>query len=256
MTSTDIVAPAVAAAWLRRWDAQQEHYIADRELRFTVIGDVVADTLRQHPSPTVLDLGCGPGSLAARLADRLPAAHFVGIDTDPLLLAFARATAPSAVRFVEARLGVPGWTDALGLTGKVQAAVSTTALHWLSEEGLGQLYRDLADLIEPGGVLVNGDHFVEDQPRLYELQTLVRREHERRRGVTDNENWQQWWAAVEAEETFADLLAQRRERAVSAEDHGVGAQLTVHVKLLRAAGFREVGTVWQSGDDRVLVAVR
>ena len=28
-----------------------------------------------------------------------------------------------------------------------------------------------------------------------------------------------------------------------------------HVDLLRAAGFAEVGTIWQSGDDRVLVAV-
>ena len=47
MTSTDIVDPAVATAWLRRWDAQQEHYIADRELRFTVIGDVLADIVRR-----------------------------------------------------------------------------------------------------------------------------------------------------------------------------------------------------------------
>ena len=256
MTSTDVVDPAVAAAWLRRWDAQQEHYIADRELRFTVIGDVLADTLGQHSSPTVLDLGCGPGSLAARLATRLPAAHLVGIDTDPLLLAFGRATAPSSVRFVEARLGVPGWTEKLALTGKVQAAVSTTALHWLPEEGLGRLYRDLAELIEPGGVFVDGDHFAEGQPRLLELQKVVRREREVRQGVTENENWAQWWGAIEADESLAGLVEQRRQRAVSAHGHGVGPSLETHLELLRRAGFREVGTVWQSGDDRVLVAVR
>jgi SAM-dependent methyltransferase len=256
MTSTDIVDPAVAAAWLRRWDAQQEHYIADRELRFTVIGDVLTDTLGEYSSPTVLDLGCGPGSLAVRLATRLPTAHLVGIDTDPLLLAFGRATAPSAVRFVEAQLGTPGWTDALELTGKVQAAVSTTALHWLSEEALGQLYRDLADLIEPGGVFVDGDHFVEAQPRLRDLQKVVRREREARQGVTENENWAQWWAAVESDESLAGLIEQRRQRAVAAHGHGTGAHLDVHLELLRAAGFSEVGFVWQSGDDRVLVAVR
>jgi SAM-dependent methyltransferase len=256
MTSTDVVDPAVAAEWLRRWDAQQEHYIADRELRFTVIGDVLADTLGEHSSPTVLDLGCGPGSLASRLANRLPAAQLVGIDTDPLLMAFGRATAPSAVRFVEAQLGAPGWTDALALTGKVQAAVSTTALHWLSEEALGRLYRDLAELIEPGGVFVDGDHFTEAQPRLRELQTVVRREREVRQGVTENENWAQWWAAIEAEESLAELVEQRRQRAVAAHGHGTGPLLETHLELLEAAGFREVGTVWQSGDDRVLVAVR
>ena len=256
MTSTDVVDPAVAAAWLRRWDAQQEHYIADRELRFTVIGDVLSDTLGEHPLPTVLDLGCGPGSLAARLVKRLPAAQLVGIDTDPLLLAFARATAPSSVRFVAAELGVTGWADGLELGGKVQAAVSTTALHWLSEEALGALYRDLAELIEPGGVFVDGDHFVESQPRLREIQKAVRREREVRQGVTENENWAQWWAAVESDESLADLVEQRRQQAVPADGHGVGARLEVHLELLKAAGFREIGTVWQSGDDRVLVAVR
>src|SRR3954463_6123785 len=107
MTSTDVVEPAVAAEWLRRWDAQQEHYIADRELRFTVIGDVLSDTLGQHSSPTVLDLGCGPGSLASRLVERLPAPPSGEIDPDPLLLAFARAPARAAVRFAEARRGEP-----------------------------------------------------------------------------------------------------------------------------------------------------
>jgi trans-aconitate methyltransferase len=256
MTSTDVVEPAVAAEWLRRWDAQQEHYIADRELRFTVIGDVLSDTLGQHSSPTVLDLGCGPGSLASRLVERLPAAHFVGIDTDPLLLAFARATAPMAVRFAEARLGEPDWIEAAEVSGPIQAAVSTTALHWLSRDALGRLYRDLAALIEPGGVFVDGDHFAEEQPRLRELQRLVRHRREARQGVTDNENWAQWWAAVESEETFADLLTQRRERAVPAHDHGIGPTMETHLELLQEAGFREVGTVWQSGDDRVLVAVR
>jgi trans-aconitate methyltransferase len=256
MTSTDTVDPAVAAAWLRRWDAQQEQYIADREERFAVVGDVVADTLRQHPSPTVLDLGCGPGSLSDRLAARLPDAQLVGIDADPLLLALARATVPSNVRLVEARLGTPGWVDALDLSGPVHAAVSTTALHWLSESDLGRLYRDLAELIVPGGVLVDGDHFTDSQPRLSELQRLVRQGRKGRRAGPEAEDWTQWWAAVEAEEAFADLVRQRRERAFAAAGHGVGVGLDTHLELLRRAGFRELGFVWQSGDDRVLVAVR
>jgi trans-aconitate methyltransferase len=35
----------------------------------------------------VLDLGCGPGSLAGRLAARLPTAEIIGLDQDPVLLA-------------------------------------------------------------------------------------------------------------------------------------------------------------------------
>jgi len=36
-----------------------------------------------RPDPLVLDLGCGPGSLAVRLLGRIPAATVVGIDASP-----------------------------------------------------------------------------------------------------------------------------------------------------------------------------
>ena len=51
----------------------------------------------------MLDLGCGPGSLAVRLLDRMPAARVVAIDTDPLLLALGRAAygGRSGLRFVD-----------------------------------------------------------------------------------------------------------------------------------------------------------
>ncbi len=35
-----------------------------------------------------------------------------------------------------------------------------------------------------------------------------------------------------------------------------GELLAVHVGALRAAGFAEVGTIWQRGSNRVLAAVR
>ncbi|MGH3972907.1 MAG: hypothetical protein ACRDS9_06235 [Pseudonocardiaceae bacterium] len=62
----------VATTWITRWDAQQTRYIADREERFAVIGDVVTRVVGDSLAPVVLDIGCGPGSLAERLAARLP----------------------------------------------------------------------------------------------------------------------------------------------------------------------------------------
>jgi len=46
----------------------------DREERFTALIDAVAETAGRE-DPLVIDLGCGPGSLAVRLLARLPAAH-------------------------------------------------------------------------------------------------------------------------------------------------------------------------------------
>ena len=99
-----------AVQWVSRWDAQQEWYMPDREERFTVLIDA-AEAGVGRDDPLVLDLGCGPGSLAVRLLDRMPAARVVAIDTDPLLLALGRVDEHSetflTVGHVPLLLGVP-----------------------------------------------------------------------------------------------------------------------------------------------------
>src|SRR5580658_9030422 len=92
------------ANWLERWDAQQQRHIPDREERFAAMVDAVAAFA--GPEPRVLDLGCGPGSLSARVLDRVPRATVVAIDADPVLLAIGRGALASRDRleFVDADL--------------------------------------------------------------------------------------------------------------------------------------------------------
>jgi SAM-dependent methyltransferase len=243
---------AGARAWVDRWDRQQERYIPEREGRFDVIVDVVAQVTANEPAPVVLDLGCGPGSLSARLAARLPKASIVALDLDPVLLTLARHAYPDAARFVDADLASPGW---LALSGPVDAAVSTTALHWLDEDRLPEVYADLAERLRPGGVLVNGDNLYDEQPTLAELASGVRAARAERAGVNGNEEWAAWWETVAADPELGGLLAERDRRGLTRGSRNE-LPLRRHVELLRAAGFTEVGTVWQLGDDVVLVAVR
>ncbi|MFI6520322.1 class I SAM-dependent methyltransferase [Spirillospora sp. NPDC050679] len=247
--------PTLAAAWLARWDRQQERYVADREERFAVIGDVLAEALAGRAAPLVVDLGCGPGSLSARLARRLPSAEIVGVDLDPLLLGLARAASPGAIRFAHADLSVPGWTERIGLAGRpVHAAVSTTALHYLPEETLARTYRELGTRMAPDGVFVNADNLTARRPRIAALAAAVRRRRAVRAGTAVNPDWASWWRDVEAEPAFASLVAERKRWIGAGADHEVSADR--HAELLAEAGFAETGTVWQSGDDTVLVAVR
>jgi SAM-dependent methyltransferase len=250
-----MVSAETAAEWVGRWDAQQQRYVADREERFAVIGDVVAHATAGQGDPLVLDLGCGPGSLSARLAQRLPGARVIGIDRDPVLLGLARSRYPGAGMFVDADLGTPGWVDALDLDGPVDAVVSTTALHWLPVPRLAELYRALAAVLRPGGVLVNGDHLGEEQPALAELVKVVRDARAVRAGVLGNEDWATWWQGVAADPELVPLVAERERRAPHGGEEN-GLSLAGHAELLRAAGFSEVGTVWRVGDDVVAVAVR
>ncbi len=252
---------AVAEWWVERWERQQRRYAIDREERFTVIADVVEYVTLGQRRPLVVDLGCGPGSLAARLAERLPRAEVVGVDMDPLLLELARTHHASAARYVDAEIGADGWTDALALGRPLDAAVSTTALHYLPEPVLRRTYVQLAALLRPGGALVNGDHLPQSGAVPGALAAHVGRRRAERLRDGDHEDWESWWAAVAAEPELAEPLAERRRRLsgpAGAEGGGADNGLSVsdHAALLRAAGFGHVVPVWQFGDSCVLVAIR
>jgi SAM-dependent methyltransferase len=253
---------AAAQAWIERWDRQQECYLPDREDRFTALIDAVEEGAGRA-GPLVLDLGCGPGSLAVRLLDRIPAATVIAIDDDPVLLTLGRAaySGRPGLSFADVDLGVSGWPASLGLDRPADAAVSTTALHWLGGAELSAMYAELADVLRPGGLLLDGDHLRVDEadaPTLARLDRAVLEREERRRFPEGHvETWKGWWDAVLTDPALADAAAERARRRASADHHASeSGLLTTHVSALRAAGFAEIGTLWQRGENRLLCAVR
>ena len=249
----------LAAACVDRWEAQQQGFLPDREERFTALIDAVADGAGR-PDPLVLDLGCGPGSLAVRLLDRIPGATVIGVDADPLLLALARAAWADrpGLRFAGLDLRVAGWAAALRLDRPADAAVSTTALHWLSPAALAAMYAELATVLRPGGLMLDGDHLAEDETAAPTLARLGRAltEREERRYPAGADTWAGWWEAVKADPALVGLAERRERLGLDAEHHSSpSGRLSVHVDALRRAGFAEIGTLWQRGDNRLLCAV-
>jgi len=265
LTDLPVLDADAARDWIDRWDRQQEVYMSDREERFTALIDAV-EAGAGRPDPLVFDLGCGPGSLAVRLLARLPEATVVAVDADPVTLLLGRAGYGHVrgLRFVDLDLRADGWASRLGLEpGRpVDAVVSTTALHWLSAAELRDLYATLADLLRPGGLFLDGDHLRADEttsPVLIQLdRALEEREAQRRRAAgqpgTQAETWDEWWQAAAADPALAAAAAERSQGLVHHSNEG--AQLAAHTSALRAAGFAEVGTLWQRGSSRVLCAVR
>jgi SAM-dependent methyltransferase len=252
---TFVLTHDAALEWIARWDRQQEGYLPDREERFTALIDAVEALGR--PDPLVIDLGCGPGSLSARLLERLPQARVIAVDADPLLLGLGRAAYPH-LTFVSADLRTSGWTSLLGLDGPADAAVSTTALHWISGPELKGVYAELASVLRPGGLLLNGDHMDtgDATPALSRLEHAVHeRESARAFGANPPEDWRAWWDAIGAD---PDLSSLNEERTTAGADHHGSEShlLSHHVTALGEAGFTEVGTLWQRGNNRLLCAVR
>lgn len=207
-----------------------------------------------------LDLGCGPGSLTARLLRRFPSARSVAVDYDPVALrvgAGALGSFGGRLRWVDAKLGREGWVDQLPYR-RFDVALSTTALHWLTARDLRQLYRDLRGLLRPGGVFLNGDllSWGSENPRLSRLAESVRRV--RFRGASLHSEWtawREWWEDAEKVPALKPLFRVREERQAQHPRHG-DLPMDVHVRALRRAGFREVAVLWQDLENRVMFARR
>ena len=250
-----------ARAWIERWDAQQQEYLPDREDRFNAIIDAVEE-IAGRPDPLVLDLGCGPGSLAVRLLRRLPEATVVALDADPLTLALGLAAYGdvAGLEFRDVDLRAAGWSAGLQLDREPDAAVSTTALHWLPAPALRAMYAELATVLRPGGLLLDGDHLTDDEgrtPVLARLNRVLTERWEERAGADGQEDWKDWWQAATADPVLAGPAAEREQRRLSEDHHGSeSVRLAEHAGALAAAGFTEIGTVWQHGENRILAAVR
>ncbi|MFI6759762.1 class I SAM-dependent methyltransferase [Micromonospora sp. NPDC050417] len=241
---------------LRLWDEQQAAYVAARDERFTVMLDVLR--LLFPDDLTVLDLACGPGAIADRVLTALPHARAVAVDYDPILLHIARGVladhGPRAeVR--EADLVDPAWPSVLD-GRRVDAVLSSTALHWLSPDQLLRVYQAAAELLPPGGLLLNADHLrfglsttLHDVARRHDIRT-------QEEGFAGGAlTYQQWYDEALAGPAVA-AFAQERERRFADRPPQALAPLDFHLAALRTAGFAEVGTVWQYLDDYVVFARR
>jgi trans-aconitate methyltransferase len=242
--------------WLQRWDDQQRGYLPYREERFQIMLDALA--LQLPESFTVIDLACGPGAISQRLLQRFPHAHCIAIDFDPVLLAIGKGALgdmQGRLQWIEADLMQDDWIQKLKQT-PIDAVLTTTALHWLPCDRLIHLYHQLGEIIRPGGLFFNGDNyqFSTYQPTFRELAITVQEQQNQQRFATQ-ENWEQWWEAIAQESALADLLQERQRRfghRMTDEEPTLG----IHEAGLLEAGFREVNTIWQRWDDRVLMAVR
>ena len=247
--------------WVARWERQQEAFVSHREERFDAIITAVESGVARA-DPVVLDLGCGPGSLAVRLLDRIPRAVVVAIDVDPLALALGRASNVdrSGLTFTARDLRDPGWADDLGLPRQVDAAVSTTTLHWLTEEQIRHTYGALSSLMGSGGLVLNGDHFsVSDvSPELAALEKVLGASAMPKTHGDNHREWDNWWDDAMREPALADVGAERA-RLLGSQTHQHDARsglLSTHVAALDQAGFAEVGVLWQRGSNRILGGVR
>jgi trans-aconitate methyltransferase len=249
---------ANAEQWQTSWDRQQEGYLPDREERFTAMLNAV-DTVTEGAPPRLLDLAGGTGTITLRTLARFHGATATVVDQDPVLLALARASLGDRAAVVAADLNDPAWVDTLPHR-EHDAVLTATAMHWLPEQRLKSLYAEVRGLLRPGGVFVNADQMPDDGLPSFGKRLLEREDTKRdalyATGATLS--WSDWWDRVRAEESFADLIAQR-DRIYPPGRTGHTEWLppvSWHLEALREAGFTEAGVLWRGGPDAAVIGVR
>lgn len=172
-----------------------------------------------RPSVTrFLDLGCGDGTLSRVLRDRYPSADPTLVDFSAPMLDAARGHFP-AERVHHADLSDPAWVGVT--TPPYDVIVSGYAIHHLTDARKKALYREVFDLLAPGGVFVNVDHVASPTP----------------------------WVEAVFEEAFADGLARTDERPRAqiladfrVDDGDICAPVEDQCAWLREIGYAHVDT--------------
>jgi ubiquinone/menaquinone biosynthesis C-methylase UbiE len=116
----------------------------------------LVDLARVVPGDSILDVGCGTGTLAIAFGRRLgPASRVRGIDASSEMIAAGRRKAHRAgvaIEFEEALAEALPFRD-----GSFDVVTSTTVLHCVSAAARPQCLREMRRVLKPGGRLLAAD---------------------------------------------------------------------------------------------------
>jgi hypothetical protein len=209
--------PDRVARWVAR-DAGRPAVQTARDLAVAVVG-------LDEPPSVVVELAAGPGRFLATFLRAFPEARGVWSDASAAMLPHARPVlAPYADRvgFLLTDLRRPG----LARAPLADVVVCARATHGLTRSELSAFYSRTAELLRPGGWMVNLDHVLTDQP------------------------WGDWYGALTSR--FYDGTT---DAGPTRTDRG-GHRCSTHDDALLAAGFDEVATPWQLLSTVLLMARR
>lgn len=122
------------------WNPEQYHKF--REQRAAPFEDL-AKLITIRDGLSVIDLGCGPGELTAKLAAMLPNSQVVGLDSSAEMLEKAAAYAGPNLRFEQGDLGA--------VSGQWDLVFSHATIQWVDDHA--RLIPQLFGCVKPGGQL-------------------------------------------------------------------------------------------------------
>ena len=131
----------------------------------------VISTLKPDGVKNFIDLGCGDGVLAEQILHAYPHAQGTLIDFSAGMLSAAEermADFTDHLTLIELDYGDPTWTESVK-DQSYDLIVSGFSIHHQPDWRKHEIYREIFDLLRPGGIFLNSEHVKSASPIVEEL---------------------------------------------------------------------------------------
>jgi tRNA (cmo5U34)-methyltransferase len=213
--------------WVRRQRAEDSR----RAERFQMLCDLLP--FPTEATVTILDVGAGYGPLSEFILERFPNATCLAQDGSEPMLKRARALLVGyGARFNihQSDLFETNWLPQPSVS--FDAVVSSSCLHNLRNFArISEIYRDVREHLEPGGVFLNLDLLNAPTSELQQRYLAVALARRQRQG--------------EAGEAVGAMVRRTDQQAANGGTGPFPATLEQHLTALRAAGFNQVDCFWK-----------
>jgi SAM-dependent methyltransferase len=202
----------------QEWVSKDSRRVAEREAQFSAA--IAWLSVFLDGRSRVMDLGCGPGTLAEKLLTAFPEISVICSDGSDEMLSLARQRLASFGKrgsFIRADFAVENWTT--GFPGELDAVVSARAIHNLRKLKLiGPVYGQILELLRPGGLFLNIERVNFSTPALRRY--------------------------------YRELQMKTRGRAAKMD--GAAPSLLQQFRLLKHAGFGDIDCFWREGNTAIV----
>ncbi|MFQ5682347.1 MAG: class I SAM-dependent methyltransferase [Candidatus Binatia bacterium] len=109
---------------------------------------------------TIMDLGCGDGILGQAILDKFPAVQVFFVDFSAPMLEAARTKVQRtrAVNFVKSDFSSPDWRNSFHKMEGFDLVVSGFSIHHQPDDRKREIYREIYELLNNGGIFLNLEH--------------------------------------------------------------------------------------------------
>jgi ubiquinone/menaquinone biosynthesis C-methylase UbiE len=207
-----------SAEYAQAWVSKDQQRALEREAQFGAAIKWLSVFL--DGSAQIMDLGCGPGTLAGKLLGAFPGMRVICLDGSEEMLTQARARLSSdgqRVSFIQGDFAAENWSSAV--PRELDAVVSARAVHNLRKlKPIENVYREVFGLLRPGGVFMNIERVNFSTPALRRF--------------------------------YRKLQTATRGRAAKMD--GAAPNLAQQFRLLKRAGFKDIDCFWRDGNTAIV----